>query len=187
VDGPGAAPLAGRAAGARPAGPRVVVIGVGNPMRRDDGAGIATVERARPRLPSGVEVMTLGGEATGLLEAWTGAGLAVVVDAVRWDRPPAGGVTRIDATADPEALSGWGGGTSSHGLGVAEAIALGRALDRLPRRLVLLLVTLTEEGHGAGLSPTAERAVEEAVELLVAEVAAAGGDRAQGEAPVSGR
>ncbi|MGO8685660.1 MAG: hydrogenase maturation protease [Candidatus Dormibacteria bacterium] len=160
---------------APPPARRVVVIGVGNPMRRDDGAGIAVAERARPLLPPGVEVVTLGGEATGLLAAWAGADLAVVVDAVRWDHPPAGGVTRIDASADPGAVGGWGGGTSSHGLGVAEAVGLGRALDRLPRRLVLLLVALAEEGHGAGLSPTAEREVEEAVTLLVAEVRAAAG------------
>jgi len=68
-----------------------VVIGVGNSMRRDDGAGIAVVERARPLLPPGVEVRTLGGETTSLLDAWEGAGLAVVVDAVRWGRRPASG------------------------------------------------------------------------------------------------
>ena len=153
-----------------------MVIGVGNPMRRDDGAGIAVVERARPLLPPGVEVVTLGGEATALLAAWAGAGLAVVVDAVRWGRPPgAGGVTRIDASAEPGAVGGLGGGASSHGLGVAEAVGLGRALDRLPGRLVLLLVALAEEGHGAGLSPAVEREVEEAVTLLVAEVRAAAG------------
>jgi hydrogenase maturation protease len=148
-----------------------VVIGVGNSMRRDDGAGIVVVERARPLLPRGVVVRTLSGEATGLLDAWAGADLAVVVDAVRWDHPPATGVIRIDAIAQSEALAGWAsGGTSSHGLGVAEAVALGRALDRLPPRLVLLLVTLAEEGHGAGLSPAVERHVDDAVEQVVAEV-----------------
>ena len=152
----------------------MVAIGVGNSMRRDDGAGIAVVERARPLLPPGVEVRTLGGEATGLLDAWEGADLAVVVDAVRWDRPPANGVTRIDAISQPESVGGWGAGASSHGLGVAEAVALGRALDRLPPRLVLLLISLEEEGQGAGLSPAVERRVDDAVTLLRAEVVSAG-------------
>jgi hydrogenase maturation protease len=152
-----------------------VVIGVGNAMRRDDGAGIAAVERARPLLPPGVEVLTLGGEATSLLEAWAGADLAVVVDAVRWDHPPAGGVTRIDVTAEPDAVTGFGGGASSHGLGVAEAVALGRVLDRLPRHLVLLLIALVEEGHGEGLSPAMEGYAGEAVRQLVAEVGRGGG------------
>jgi hydrogenase maturation protease len=148
----------------------MVVIGVGNSMRRDDGAGIAVVERARPLLPPGVEVHTLSGEATSLLDAWEGADLAVVVDAVRWDRPPAEGVTRIDVIGHPDNVGGWGTAASSHGLGVAEAVALGRALDRLPPRLILLLITLAEEGQGEGLSPTVEGYVDDAVARVVAEL-----------------
>ena len=147
-----------------------MVIGVGNEMRRDDGAGIAVVERARPLLPPDVEMRTLGGEATSLLDAWTGAHLAVVVDAVRWDHPPAAGVTRIDAILQPDSVGGWAAAASSHGLGVAEAVALGRALDRLPPRLILLLIAIAEEGQGEGLSPTVESYVDEAVTLLLTEV-----------------
>ena len=153
--------------------PRVVVIGVGNPMRHDDGAGIAVVERARPLLPPTVAVRTLRGEATSLLDAWAEADLAVVVDAVRWNHYPPSGVARIDAIAEADDIQAWGGGTSSHGLGVAEAVALGRALDRLPPQLVLILVTLVEGGHGEGLSPTVERYVERAVTQLIGEVRAA--------------
>ena len=87
-----------------------MVIGVGNEMRRDDGAGIAVVERARPLLPPDVEVRTLGGEATALLDAWEGADLAVVVDAVRWDHSPEAGVTRIDVTNQPGSEGDWGAG-----------------------------------------------------------------------------
>jgi hydrogenase maturation protease len=172
VAGPAdAASVAGEPAGRAAADQqRVVVIGVGNAMRRDDGAGIAAVERARPLLPAGVEVRTLGGETTALLDSWEGADLAVVLDAVRWEHPPASGVTRIDVTREPDALTGFGAAASSHGLGVAEAVALGLVLDRLPRRLVLLLVSLVEEGHGEGLSPAVEGYVGEAVALLVAEV-----------------
>ena len=175
MDGPaGAAPVAGTVPGAergaQASTPRVVGIGGGNSMRRDDGAGIAVVERARPLLPPDVEVRTLGGEATSLLDAWAGADLAVVVDAVLWDRPPASGVTRIDAISEPDSVGGWGAGTNSHGLGVAAALALGRALERLPPRLILLLIALAEEGHGEGLSPTVEQHVDAAVALLLAEV-----------------
>ena len=161
--------------GAREGPPLVVVIGVGNQMRRDDGAGIAVVERARPLLPPGVVVHIQSGEATALLDAWAGADLAVVVDAARWARPPESGVTRIDAIAQPDALAGFGIGASSHGLGVAEAVGLGRALDRLPPRLILLLVAISDDGHGAGFSPTAEQRIEEAVADLIAEVHAVPG------------
>jgi hypothetical protein len=58
---------------------------------------------------------------------------------------------------------------------VGEAVALGRVLDRLPARLVLLLISLEDEGHGEGLSAAVEGYAGEAVALLLAEVRAATG------------
>ncbi|MGD0833476.1 MAG: hydrogenase maturation protease [Candidatus Dormibacteria bacterium] len=175
MDGAAGAPPVRSAAspvrcGARDGQPRIVVVGVGNPMRGDDGAGIAVVARAWPLLPPSVEVHIQSGEATALLDAWEGADLAVVVDAARWATPPEFGVTRIDAVDQPDALSGFGAGASSHSLGLAEAVGLGRVLDRLPKRLVLLLVAISDDAHGAGLSVMAEQRVGEAVLALVAEV-----------------
>ena len=61
----------------------VVVIGVGNEFRRDDGAGPAVVARLRDLAPPGVRLVITDGEPTRLIDAWAGAALAVVVDAVR--------------------------------------------------------------------------------------------------------
>ena len=52
----------------------------------------AVVTSLRDRVPPGVKLVLTDGEPTRLIEAWTGAALAVVVDAVReWrqrrDRP----------------------------------------------------------------------------------------------------
>jgi hypothetical protein len=55
----------------------MVVIGVGNEYRRDDGAGLAVVARLRDRVPPGVEIVLTDGEPIRLIEAWTGAALAV--------------------------------------------------------------------------------------------------------------
>ena len=75
----------------------MVVIGVGNEYRRDDGAGLAVVTSLRDRVPPGVELVLTDGEPTRLIEAWTGAALAVVVDAVRADPPRPGRVHRFVA------------------------------------------------------------------------------------------
>ena len=72
------------------AGGRVVVIGVGNDFRRDDGAGPAVVASLRGRVPPGVELVLTDGEPTRLIEAWAGAALAIVVDAVRAHPPRPG-------------------------------------------------------------------------------------------------
>ena len=68
----------------------VVVIGVGNEFRRDDGAGPAVIGPLRDLVSSGVELVITDGEPTRLIEAWTGAALAVVVNAVRAEPPQPG-------------------------------------------------------------------------------------------------
>ena len=79
----------------------MVVIGVGNEYRRDDGAGLAVVTSLRDRVPPGVELVLTDGEPTRLIEAWTGAALAVVVDAVRADPPRPGRVHRFELDRAP--------------------------------------------------------------------------------------
>jgi hydrogenase maturation protease len=56
----------------------MVVIGVGNEYRRDDGAGLAVVTSLRDRVGAGAELVLTDGEPTRLIEVWTGAALAVV-------------------------------------------------------------------------------------------------------------
>ena len=72
---------------------RVVVIGVGNEFRRDDGAG--PTARLRGRVPGGVELLVCDGEPTRLIEAWDGAALAVVIDAVRAEPAVPGRLHRL--------------------------------------------------------------------------------------------
>lgn len=150
---------------AHPVAARTVVIGVGNPFRRDDGAGAAVVEAvAAGGVPATVHVVALDGEPTRLLDAWEGAELVVVIDAARSGAPP-GTVTRLEIGDGEEPLAP-SGGASSHGAGVAEAVALGRALQRLPARLVVYGIEGADFGTGPGLSSPVEHAVAEVVRLL---------------------
>jgi hydrogenase maturation protease len=154
--------------------PRTLVIGVGNPFRRDDGVGAAAVERFRKQAPGGrgagdVQVLCLDGEPARVIDAWDGAERAVVVDAVRSGSAP-GTVQRVEVDLDGDdvasQLPGSRFGASSHSAGIAEAVALGRALGRLPRRLVVLGVEGEDFGPGPGLSP----AVETALPTVVADI-----------------
>ncbi|HET6953975.1 MAG TPA: hydrogenase maturation protease [Acidimicrobiales bacterium] len=72
-----------------------VVLCVGNPFRRDDGVAAAVAGPARRALPPEVRVMELDGEPARVVEAWAGAGLAVVVDAARSGAAP-GTIRRIE-------------------------------------------------------------------------------------------
>ena len=147
-------------------GQRCVVIGVGNEYRRDDGFGPAVVARlaelraADPRLAS-VELRASDGEPTRLLDLWTGTDVAVVVDAVR-DGADHGG-HRYELLLDELADLADDGAASSHGVSLGSTVELGRALGRLPRRLVVLAVGAGEFGFGVGLSPQVAAAVDPVV------------------------
>jgi hydrogenase maturation protease len=142
--------------------PRVVVIGVGNPWRRDDGVGWVVAEAARRRLGNAVDVVESDGEPSRLLDAWAGFDLAVVVDAVCGGAAPG----TVHVWADEPDVARASSSTGSHALGVAEAIALGNALDRLPARLIVVGVEAAETTPGHGLSSAVAGAVEEAVDVI---------------------
>ena len=141
----------------------VVVIGVGNEFRRDDGAGPAVIEQLRNLVPSGVGLVITDGEPTRLIEAWTGAALAVVIDAVRARPPHPGGLHRF--VVDRPGV-GVAPTASSHGFGLDDAIALAVALDRMPDRLIVHAVEAADLTQGSGLTP----AVAEAVGLVAAAI-----------------
>jgi hydrogenase maturation protease len=129
-----------------------IVIGVGNEFRRDDGVGPRVVAELTGDL-AGAELRVTDGEPGRLLDLWAGVALAVVVDAVHApDHPPG---TWFEVCADaPEPPA-----TGTHGAGLGTAVALGRALGRLPHRLVVLAVCGSEFGFGAGLSAPVEAAI----------------------------
>jgi hydrogenase maturation protease len=139
-----------------PTSPDTVVIGAGNPFRRDDGVGPAVVDLLRDRL-AGIRFVVCDAAPTAIVDAWTGAGRAVVVTAIRATGGAAGLVHRLDAD-DPADLG--------------DAVALARVLDRLPGALLIFGVRVLDVGFGHGLSPavaTAARDVADEIAALLAD------------------
>ncbi len=147
----------------------VVVIGVGNDFRRDDGAGPAVVSKLRDLAPPDVQLVVTDGEPVRLMEAWTGAALAVVVDAVRGD-PPRPGKTYRFGVDWPR--TGTRRAASSHGLGLDDAISLALALDRMPGRLIVHAIEAADLTQGPGLSPAVAAAVDTVVRAVIADLRA---------------
>jgi hydrogenase maturation protease len=151
----------------------VVVIGVGNRYRRDDGAGPAVLDALAggPTAPRARRV-ELDGEPARVVETWAGADLAIVVDALRSDESAAGTVRRIEVGPDAGVVGDSASATAgSHALGIGTAAALGRALGRMPARLVVFAVEGANFGHGEGLSQPVRRAVCEVTARIAAEIA----------------
>jgi len=136
--------------------PRTVVIGIGNPMRGDDAAGVEVAGRLRSRVPPGVEVIACGEEPSRLMEAWEGASSVVLIDTVSSGGRP-GTLHRFDA--GEKAVPGPTFRSSTHAIGIADTIELARALGRLPRRVRIYGVEAGSFATGAALTPAVETAV----------------------------
>ena len=149
--------------------PRIVVVGVGNLLRGDDAVGRLVARSLRTRKPSGVEILECDGEATLLIDAWWGSELTLVIDAVRCGAAT-GTVHRFDADRFDRLADA--AGTSTHGLGLADAVAMARALDRLPGRLVIYGIEGGCFEPGAGLSGEVEAEIEPVADRLLAEIEA---------------
>ena len=148
---------------------RVVVVGVGNPFRGDDGAGPEVARLLAERLPADVEVVEHDGDPAGLLDCWADARVAYVVDAVVSDDPP-GTVHRVEISRDGGTVPGATRRDSSHALGLGDAVQLARVLDRLPERLVLVGITGASFTTGTPLSEEVHRAAATVVDALAQEI-----------------
>jgi hydrogenase maturation protease len=142
-----------------------LVIGVGNPERGDDAAGLAVVRRLQAAAP-GIRTLGASGEAARLIDAWQGAERVVIVDACL-RRGRAGRVQAFDAVKAPLPVALLRG--STHSLGVAEAIELARALEQLPQQLTVYAIA-AKSFEGRVLSPEVEAAVEELAARLASEL-----------------
>ncbi|MDR7418641.1 MAG: hydrogenase maturation protease [Armatimonadota bacterium] len=150
--------------GARDAG--VLVIGVGNPNRGDDAAGLVAARLARARLAgtAGVSVLECDGDPARLIDRWAGAHAVIVVDAVR-SGAERGRLHCLNAAARvlPTNIRP----ASSHAFGVAEAIELARALGCLPPRLVVYGIEAGSCALGSAPSPEVAAAAATAARRIV--------------------
>lgn len=146
-----------------------LVIGIGNPDRGDDAAGLAVARRVRAAAPRcHVTVAELIGDQLALLDAWNGANDVYVIDAVCSGGAP-GTVYRFDAVQQLDARFRHCG---THTFSLADVIELARALGRLPPRLVGYAIEGAAFELGAGLSPEVAAAVEAVTGRLLAELKA---------------
>lgn len=114
-------------------GSEVLIIGIGNEHRGDDGVGIAVARKMKHALPQ-ISVIEQSGEGTALLEAWRDAEMVVVIDAVFSGGTP-GTVHRFDAHEG--ALPTKRFRSSSHEFGLPQAVELARILNMLPPHLII--------------------------------------------------
>jgi hydrogenase maturation protease len=150
----------------------VLVLGLGNVVCTDDGAGIAALHRLIRdySLPDGVVALDGGTLGLSLLPLVDSADQVILVDAVQADAPP-GTLLRIEgdevAPTVYERLS-------PHQIGVADLLAGASLLDRYPERVLILGVVPESIELGLLRTPSVEAALPDLVEQLVEELCALG-------------
>ena len=145
----------------------MLVVGVGSRYRGDDAAGLAVAALVRERAPDGIEVLTHEGEGVGLMERLAECDTAILIDAMLSGAEP-GAVRRFDANAIP--LPARAFRHSTHAIGLADAIELGRALGKLPHRIIVYGIEAKESRQGNGLSPEVEDSVNRVAGQVLAEL-----------------
>lgn len=143
-----------------------LILCIGNRYRQDDALGPLAADRLSAL---GLPTLELSGEGAGLIEAWSGGGLVLVVDALQSGAPP-GTLRRIDAVQEP--LPAGLFRYSSHRFGLAEAVETARALNRLPDRLIIHGVEGAVFGFGETLTPAVAAVFDSLIEAVAADLTA---------------
>lgn len=147
----------------------IYLIGIGQTLRGDDGAGLAAVQlwkntHRNEELGSYLEVHLVESPGIGLLSLLEGSDAAVLVDAVQSGIEP--GTLHLLSENDLEAFMAGAG--SAHGWGVAETLALGRQvkIDTLPPKILIIGIEAGRVEVGTGLSPEVTSALTDAAALI---------------------
>ena len=156
--------------------PATLVLGLGNPLRGDDGVGVRVAQHlAKAYLPGDVDVVDGGTRGLGLVSLLEGRQRAIVVDAADMGKAP-GQVVRF-VLEDARLLGEDEGQFSIHAAGLREALLLARALGILPQEVVFFGVQPARIAWETGLSPQVEAALPSLVEVVWREVMVAGPPR----------
>lgn len=142
----------------------LIIIGVGNPLRGDDGAGWAVVDSLKKNLPPSIPLRKVKGDIADLMEAFASYPIVYLIDACSLEAPP-GSWRRIDGIHDSLPVESHQ--TSTHGFGLSQAIGLAKNLNLLPAKLILYVIAGNEYHLTDTLSPQVAAAIGQvAMEIL---------------------
>ena len=146
---------------------RITVLGIGNPLCRDDGIGIRViVEMQKSGKYSEINIID-GGAAPDLFSLLDeNAGRLIIVDALRGGGRP-GDIYRLKlgeeniADETPASL---------HGMGILDSLKLMKQLGRYPPQVIIIGIEPSDVSHGLRLSPAIEALVPDLIKAVEEEL-----------------
>lgn len=142
----------------------IVVIGVGNDFRSDDGVGL-TVARAIAALNlPGVTVIVGVADGSNLVTAWENSRAVFIVDCAR-SGAESGTIYRFDPLSE-EIPADIFPRFSTHAIDIPESIRLGRLLGNLPPQLTVFAIEGENLAAGAELTYKVKTAAEKVAAMI---------------------
>ena len=139
---------------------RLLIIGLGNPLMGDDGAGIQVVNELRESdLPEYVDVIDGGTPGVGLIDLMSGYSRVIVVDAVRGED-----VFKYDE--NPLSLDN----CSLHEMELTSVLRLMKTLGIPIPEITIVGIPAVNIAPGIGLSEECRRYMQEAIKRLRGQV-----------------
>lgn len=149
-------------------GARVLVLGIGNLVMSDDGAGVRVVQKLQReyRFPEMVEIMDGGTLGLDLLPKLEGVERLIVVDAVETGKKP-GTCVRLVGEELPIALETK---VSPHQMGLKDLLSVAELMGHSPREMVLIGVQPGSIEMDTELTAAVEVKLDELVGMVLNEL-----------------
>ena len=145
----------------------LLVMGVGNTLRGDDGFGVAVLGEVGNRtLPGNVDLLDAGTSIIDLMEELNGRRKVVVIDAVRGGQSPGTLYRFSPEDVKAEAVPA----DSLHQVGLLDTLRLAELVDCCPEEVVIIGVQPEDTSLKIGLTEAVAAAVPRAAEMVMAEI-----------------
>jgi hydrogenase maturation protease len=142
----------------------VLVIGIGNEYRSDDGVGLAIARKIHGKHISSITVKEWSGEGAALVELWSGFKSVIIIDAVSSGAKP-GTIFKFDACKEPVPAKFFH--YSTHAFSIAEAIELARTMKMLPSSLFVYGIEGLNFTAGTNISKAVQNSADQIIEQIL--------------------
>ncbi len=148
--------------------PKIIILGIGNILLKDEGVGVRVIERLKRdfKFPPNVELIDGGTAGFGLIDLLDGAEHLIIVDAVQGNDEPCS-IYRFKFEDMPSSISKK---FSPHQIGILETLTLKKMLGKIPDTTIIAIQPKDCSNWGTELTPEIENKIPNIINLVIEEL-----------------